>query len=277
MAEPEALASIARLANGGMRDAQSILDQMISFSGKKVTQAEVLEVYGLASPEQIQSLATGIAGADYDLLLRISGELSDGGLDLHRALIDLQDLARESLVAAIRAGGEGAGLGVPLGVEAHARILDALRAGEERVQRGLSDKVNFETTLFKATEAGRSRAIDGLIREISSLATAAGAKKKIIEPAVPPEPESSEGDQVQELVDHEESDAPQETTDNELGDEESSSPSASEEPEEESTSSQVEKGQNSMPEGESPPADENEELQSKVECYVLMMPNFMKL
>ncbi|MGE4550597.1 MAG: DNA polymerase III subunit gamma/tau, partial [Opitutales bacterium] len=225
-AEPEALASIARLANGAMRDAQSILDQMISFSGKKITQAEVLEVYGLASPEQIQSLATGIAGADYDLLLRISGELSDGGLDLHRALIDLQDLVRESLVASIRAGGEGAGLGVPLGVEAHARILDALRAGEERVQRGLSDKVNFEATLFKATEAGRSRAIDGLIREISSLATAAGAKKKIIEPAVPPQPESSEGDQVEELAEHEESDAPQETTENESGDEASSLPSA---------------------------------------------------
>jgi DNA polymerase-3 subunit gamma/tau len=33
---------------GGMRDAQSILDQMISFCGETITQKDVLEVYGLA-------------------------------------------------------------------------------------------------------------------------------------------------------------------------------------------------------------------------------------
>ena len=185
-AESEALDSIARLAAGGMRDAQSSLDQMISFCGKKVLQSDVLEVYGLASPEQVSALGMGVATADYSNLLNVSSELSEAGLDLHRALIDLQELVRESLVATIR-GGEGDGLGVPLTVEAQARILDALRAGEERVQKGLSEKVNFETTLFKAAEAGRSRAIDGLIREIGSLAKAAGADAPVVkEPVVPP-------------------------------------------------------------------------------------------
>ncbi|MFP6854832.1 MAG: DNA polymerase III subunit gamma/tau [Opitutales bacterium] len=187
-AESEALASIARLANGGMRDAQSILDQMISFCGKKVVLADVLEVYGLASPEQIQNLAAGIASADYEQLLQGCDELAGAGLDLHRALIDLQDVARDSLIASIRSGGEGEGLGTSLSSEAHARILDALRDGEERVQRGLSDKVNFEATLLKAAEVGRSRAIDGLIREIGALATTAAGKKKIAESPVLEEP-----------------------------------------------------------------------------------------
>ncbi|HEX4097656.1 MAG TPA: DNA polymerase III subunit gamma/tau, partial [Caulobacteraceae bacterium] len=40
-----ALASIARLADGGMRDAQSILDQMISFCGNEISEADVLDVY----------------------------------------------------------------------------------------------------------------------------------------------------------------------------------------------------------------------------------------
>ncbi len=44
--EAEAIASIARLANGGMRDAQSILDQMISFCGSKIADSDVLDVYG---------------------------------------------------------------------------------------------------------------------------------------------------------------------------------------------------------------------------------------
>ena len=48
-AEKPALNAIARMAMGGMRDAQSILDQIISFCGKKIGQQDVLEVYGFAS------------------------------------------------------------------------------------------------------------------------------------------------------------------------------------------------------------------------------------
>ena len=51
-ATPEALSAIARLANGGMRDAQSILDQMISFCGKTLDVNDVIGVYGLASDAQ---------------------------------------------------------------------------------------------------------------------------------------------------------------------------------------------------------------------------------
>jgi len=212
-AESEALASIARLANGGMRDAQSILDQMISFCGKAIAQADVLDIYGLASPEQVEALGKGISEADYGVLLGVSGELAKDGLDLHRALVDLQDLARESLIASIRGGGEGDGLGAPLSVEAHARILDALRAGEERVQRGLSDKVNFEATLFSAAEAGRSRAIDGLIREIGSLANAVDSKKKITETGVSPESAMEQGSAADEFSVKETQPSPDEETD----------------------------------------------------------------
>ena len=56
--EGEALEAIARMAMGGMRDAQSILDQMISFCGKSINQRDVLDVYGLASREMIEKLPT---------------------------------------------------------------------------------------------------------------------------------------------------------------------------------------------------------------------------
>tara|TARA_Y100001934_G_scaffold264454_1_gene341447 strand:+ start:2656 stop:4140 length:1485 start_codon:yes stop_codon:yes gene_type:complete len=264
-AEPDALALVARLANGGMRDAQSILDQMISFSGKEISQTDVLQVYGLASPEIVQSLAKGIASADYDLLLAVSGELAESGLDLHRALIDLQDLARESLVAAIRAGGEGSGLGVPLSVEAHARVLDALRAGEDRIQRGLSDKVNFETTLFKATEAARSRAIDGLIREIGSLARTAGAKKKIIEPDGAPAADISQNDLAEETSPPDEvEELSVEKPENSSADDESSLPS-SEESNDDSVEDTLEEEPELPPEKEPSSAAKDEELQSKVD------------
>ena len=58
--DQEALNAIARMAQGGMRDAQSILDQMISFCGKEIKQENVLEVYGLVARERIVKLGDHI-------------------------------------------------------------------------------------------------------------------------------------------------------------------------------------------------------------------------
>ena len=173
-AEEEALATISRLAMGGMRDAQSILDQMISFCGMKIAQTDVLDVYGLASPESIADLAGAIAEADYEAILKVADAFASEGIDLYRALLDLQEHIRGGLVSSIR--GEAEKLG--LASEQYARILDALRAGEESVRSGLSDKANFEVTLFRAVEGARSRAIDTVIREISGMVPSGESKKK---------------------------------------------------------------------------------------------------
>lgn len=60
-----AIRAIARLANGGMRDAQSILDQMISFCGTKLSVEDVIGVYGLASDGQISDILSNMARGDY--------------------------------------------------------------------------------------------------------------------------------------------------------------------------------------------------------------------
>ena len=172
--EDAALATISRMAMGGMRDGQSILDQMISFCGMKISQADVLEVYGLASPEQISELARALSEADFSAILKSADAFASEGIDLYRALQDLQEHMRSGLVARIR--GESDSL--ELSSEQYARILDALRAGEESVRSGLSDKANFEVTLFRGVEAGRSRAIDSVIREISGMVPPSESKKK---------------------------------------------------------------------------------------------------
>ncbi len=172
--EDAALATISRMAMGGMRDGQSILDQMISFCGMKILQTDVLEVYGLASPEQIAELARALSEADFSAILKSADAFASEGIDLYRALQDLQEHVRSGLVARIR--GESDSL--ELSSEQYARILDALRAGEESVRSGLSDKANFEVTLFRGVEASRSRAIDSVIREISGMVPSSESKKK---------------------------------------------------------------------------------------------------
>jgi DNA polymerase-3 subunit gamma/tau len=170
--ETPALASIARLANGGMRDAQSILDQMISFCGSDIKESDVLDVYGLISDERIAQLAHALAALDYAAIIAAVDAFTAEGRDLYRILIDLEAHARAALLDAIQNGGSSDKLGVSMTTESLMRMLDALHRGEASVQRGLSEKVNFEVVLLKAAEESRSRAIDTLIKQVAAAASA---------------------------------------------------------------------------------------------------------
>jgi DNA polymerase-3 subunit gamma/tau len=165
-----ALACIARLADGGMRDAQSIFDQMISFCGAEITEPDVLDVYGLVAADKIAALAAALAAGDHRKMVALVDDCDAAGRDLVRLLGDLQNLARDALLDAIAQGGRSAALGTPLTTEQITRMLDALREGEGGVKLGLSEKINFEVVLLKAVEASRARAIDSLIKELTALA-----------------------------------------------------------------------------------------------------------
>ena len=180
-----ALACIARMADGGLRDAQSIFDQMISFCGAEITEPDVLDVYGLVSAEKVAELAGAMATSDHQKIVAIVDECDAAGRDLVRLLSDLQAHVRSALLNAIAQGGSTEMLGnVSMTTEQITRLLDALREGEGEVKLGLAEKINFEVTLLKAVEASRSRAIDSLIKELATLAESvseanpAGSEKK---------------------------------------------------------------------------------------------------
>ncbi|MGK0310192.1 MAG: DNA polymerase-3 subunit gamma/tau [Lentimonas sp.] len=176
--ELEALSSIARLANGGMRDAQSILDQMISFCGNQLADSDVLDVYGLISGERIAELARAIGSQNYLAIITAVDSCADEGRDLFRILQDLEAHIRTVLLDAIHKKGTSDQLGRPLTTESIMRILDALHRGETHVQRGLSEKANFEVVLLKAAEESQSRAIDSLIKQLANAGVSAPEKKK---------------------------------------------------------------------------------------------------
>ena len=182
----EALACIARMADGGMRDAQSIFDQMISFCGSDIAEPDVLDVYGLVSGEKITALAGAVAAGDHQKIIAIVDECDESGRDLVRLLTDMQALVRQALLDAIAKGGRSERLGgVSMTTEQLTRLLDGLREGEGGVKLGLAEKINFEVTLLKAVEASRARAIDSLIKELAALAEesavadAAGADESV--------------------------------------------------------------------------------------------------
>src|SRR5213593_190417 len=87
--EPTALYALARGAEGAMRDAESTLDQLISFCGDKIEETDVLSMFGLVARSQILELARAILAGEIETTLRGLDDLGRHGKDLGRLLSDL--------------------------------------------------------------------------------------------------------------------------------------------------------------------------------------------
>jgi DNA polymerase-3 subunit gamma/tau len=107
--EPGALTLIARLAAGGMRDAESILDQLLSMTSDVVTEAAVRDLLGLADAAAVdgfvEALLTGDAAAGIGILDR----LEERGRDPRALLDQVVDAVRSGLVQEATTGGTDRG------------------------------------------------------------------------------------------------------------------------------------------------------------------------
>jgi DNA polymerase-3 subunit gamma/tau len=95
-AEPSAIETIARIANGSMRDAQSMLDQLISFAGKNLREVDVLEFYAVPARGELEALADALLRRDWATVLATAERWQ--GLDLCRAMADLVEILRAKLL-----------------------------------------------------------------------------------------------------------------------------------------------------------------------------------
>ncbi|MFL2825501.1 MAG: DNA polymerase III subunit gamma/tau [Coraliomargaritaceae bacterium] len=170
------LDAIARLANGGMRDAQSILDQMISFCGKSIKETDVLDVYGLVGIDEVKGIALEMAALEFTKIIdRVNRYVSEGR-DLIRVHHDLMAYIRSVLLDAIQNNGKTSLLGVEMTTASLMRMSETLQKGESSIRAGLSEQSNFEIILLKAAEESRSLEIDSLIETI--VASEKGDEKK---------------------------------------------------------------------------------------------------
>lgn len=105
VAEPAAIALLARLADGGMRDAESMLDQLLSSGADPLTAADVEELLGLPGADRIEQLACAILDSDAPTGLAILAEFEARGRDPRVVADRLTDLVRRGLHAALAGGG----------------------------------------------------------------------------------------------------------------------------------------------------------------------------
>ncbi|HEY2083589.1 MAG TPA: DNA polymerase III subunit gamma/tau [Verrucomicrobiae bacterium] len=178
---PEALYAIARGADGGMRDAESTLDQLISFCGDKIEEPDVLSMFGLTAQKQLLELALAVLAGEVENALRILNELAKGGKDLGRLLSDLLNHFRNLLIFQVSRGdlnlleiseAEAASLreqSALADANALTRLMEVLANAELRLRDAASKKILLEVTLLKAIEARNAVSIDAVLKRLQDL------------------------------------------------------------------------------------------------------------
>ncbi|HEY1174338.1 MAG TPA: DNA polymerase III subunit gamma/tau [Verrucomicrobiae bacterium] len=181
-----ALYAIARAADGGMRDAESTLDQLISFCGSKIEEGDVLSMFGLTARSQLLALSQGVLAGEVDGALRELNALAKSGKDLGRLLSDLLSHIRNLMIYQVSSGDlsllevseaeavmlkEQAGL---VNVEALSRILEVLTDAEGRLREAVSKKILIEVALLRAIQARNAVSIDSVLKTLNQLRGSGG-------------------------------------------------------------------------------------------------------
>jgi DNA polymerase-3 subunit gamma/tau len=199
--EENALLAIARGAEGGLRDAESSLDQLIAFTGPRIGEADVLSVFGLASRASLDALAELTLAGDVRGALEQVRSLDEGGKDLQRVVVELLEHFRNLLVyvcAGVEAVGpeltdaqrevlrrqaEGVAAGRVL------RVVDILSDAYERMKYALSKRTLLDTALIRCARAATVVSLEEILAQIDALRQG-GASDEIAAPVLAAAPSS---------------------------------------------------------------------------------------
>ena len=186
--DPAALYAIARGAEGALRDAESALDQLISFCGDKIEEADVLSMFGLTAQGQLIELSRAVLAGEIEAALRQLNELAEHGKDLGRLLSDLLSHFRNLLIFQVSHGdlnllevseAEAASLAAQskmAGADGLTRVLEVLAEAEMRLRDAASKKILVEVALLKAIEARSALSIDSVLKQLQDLRSARGSE-----------------------------------------------------------------------------------------------------
>ena len=167
--DPAAAAAIARGADGAMRDAESMLDQVVAFCGNTITSADVQGVFGFTPRETVLELATALLALDTPAALAVVKEQAEAGKDLARLLADLVALLRDILIGKVHPPAqatEETRLGESVTQEKLLVLLDHFGEAEGRLRWATDKKLQLDVALIKGIhllgEASLSDVLDAL-------------------------------------------------------------------------------------------------------------------
>jgi DNA polymerase-3 subunit gamma/tau len=179
--DDDALLAVARGAEGGMRDALSALDQLISFKGDALTEEDVLAVFGLVSRRSLEGLATAVLKGDMPEILRLVAMFDSAGKDMRRLTVELMESFRNLLIyqyvgeamstldatpEQVRTLAEQASLADASRVQ---QIADQLAEMEGRLRFALSVRTLIEMTLIRCARIANAVSLEEVLRRLNAL------------------------------------------------------------------------------------------------------------
>jgi DNA polymerase-3 subunit gamma/tau len=155
--------AIAKGADGGMRDAQSMLDQLVAFCGNEITEANVLDIFGFTSRETVAALLLGILQKEPAHILSVIYEQFEKGKDLGQLLAEVVGAIRALVVAKLDpdAGREGfpealwsdlSAAAESLKPERLLAVIDTFSEAESRMKWASNKRLHLEIASLKAIQ-----------------------------------------------------------------------------------------------------------------------------
>jgi DNA polymerase III subunit gamma/tau len=172
--------AIARGAEGGMRDAESMLDQLVAFCGEKISESDVLNVFGFTSEQSVIDLIGKIFRGEAAAALDVLYEQSEAGKDMMRLMSDLISYLRDLLVYKAKPDAlkEDAdpelqkALAVQADLVENDRLLDLIdqfAQAEGRMKWAPNKKLHFEVAIIKAIQSLSQATLDEVIEKLGEL------------------------------------------------------------------------------------------------------------
>jgi len=183
-----ALEQIARAAEGSARDALSLFDQILSFSGSEVKDEDIAALLGLIDRELLISASKAMAEGDSLALLELVEKLSDYGADHRNFARELLLHFREILL--LKLAPTDSVLLAPIGTEAAARLrplaevfseeellraFDVLARAEGELRSAQDPRVTLELALLKLVQLRRLAPFAELVARLERLEAGAPA------------------------------------------------------------------------------------------------------
>jgi len=184
---PYGLALIAEASEGSIRDAQSLLDQAVSFCGEVIGDQELKEILGTVSRELLFAFSSAVLEEHPDRIFGLTSELVGSGVDLrvfYKELIqhfrdllviktveraeDLLVFASEELARLREESGKAS-------TEDFLRYLQALQSSEGGLKYSSHPQISFETTLVKLCHFRKLLDLGDLVQDLAGERKAPGA------------------------------------------------------------------------------------------------------
>jgi len=178
--EPAAAHAIARGAEGGLRDAESMLDQLVAFCGEKISENDVLNIFGFTSEQTVVNLTGKILHSETAAALDVLYEQCEAGKDMMRLMSDLISYLRDLLVFKAKPDALQQDVDPELQKALAAQseliendrlldLIDQFAQAEGRMKWAPNKKLHFEVAIIKAIQSLNQATLDEVIEKLGEL------------------------------------------------------------------------------------------------------------